>query len=543
MSNSMHSNNYQLLRVYSYYRCLLGGLLLAMFYSALAKQILGHSEPSLYLISASAYTGLSLLTLILLWWFPQSPSIEQIFTVLFIDIVALTVMMHASGGPSSGLGFLLLVCVAAGGIFLGAQTSTALASLATIFVIAEAIYSIGQGEANSRDMFSAGTLGFMLFITSLTLNYLGNRIRISTVEAETQAAQAAHLQKLAQLIIERMHTGVIVTSASGQIELLNQSAAKLLNTGTNDKPPQQLAEIPELEEHLQMWRQEPQRKPATLQLTPNHHSDEQNHGHELSQSNELRLSFAELDPEQHSETLIFLEDHRALTREAQQLKLSSLGRLTASIAHEIRNPLSSINHAGQLLAESPDITAADRRLTEIIDTNAKRVNQIIENVMQLSRRRATQPELVELTHWLPHFVQDYRDHSNADISIDFTVNSESISTRVDSSHLAQVMNNIMDNGLRYSELSSGEKTLALRCGTTSEVLPYIDVIDRGEGISADSLQHIFEPFFTTEASGSGLGLYLSKQLCEANHANLSYSNPAGGPSRFRITFAHPDRIF
>ncbi len=101
----------------------------------------------------------------------------------------------------------------------------------------------------------------------------------------------------------------------------------------------------------------------------------------------------------------------------------------------------------------------------------------------------------------------------------------------------------MDNGLRYSELGCGDKTLQLDCGTTSEALPYIDVIDRGEGIAADSLQHIFEPFFTTEASGSGLGLYLSKQLCEANHADLSYSNPAGGNSRFRITFAHPDRIF
>jgi len=535
----MHSNNYQLLRVYSYYRCLLGGLLLAMFYSSLAKQILGHSEPDLFFISASAYTGLSLLTLVLLWWFPQSPSIEQIFTVLFIDIVALTLMMHASGGPSSGLGFLLLVCVAAGGIFLGAQTSTALASLATIFVIAEAIYSIGQGEANSRDMFSAGTLGVMLFITSLTLNYLGGRIRISTAEAEAQAAQAAHLQKLAQLIIERMHTGVIVANANGKIELLNQSAAKLLSTNTSDTTPQQLAEIPELEEHLQLWRQEPQRKPTTLQLSANPHTP----GDKQSPGNELRLSFAELDPEQHSETLIFLEDHRALTREAQQLKLSSLGRLTASIAHEVRNPLSSINHAGQLLAESPDISHADRRLTEIIDTNAKRINQIIENVMQLSRRRATQPALIELTQWLPHFVQDYRDHSNVNISIDFTVDTEKISTRVDSSHLAQVMNNIMDNGLRYSELSCGEKTLALKCGTTPEDLPYIDVIDRGDGIAEDSLQHIFEPFFTTEASGSGLGLYLSKQLCEANHADLSYSNPADGPSCFRITFAHPDRIF
>mgnify|MGYP000712817167 CR=1 FL=1 len=512
-----------------------------MFYSSLAKQILGHSAPDLFFITASAYTGLSLLTLILLWWFPKSPSIEQIFTVLFIDIVAITLMMHASGGSSSGLGFLLLVCVASGGIFLGAQTSTALASLATIFVIAEAIYSIGQGEAQSRDMFSAGTLGVMLFITSLTLNYLGNRIRISTEEAEAQAAQAAHLQKLAQLIIERMHTGVIVANANGQIELLNQSAAKLLNTAASDQPisPKQLAEIPELEEHLQMWRQEPKRKPATLQLGAHSEAIASDTNH----SNELRISFAELAHDEHSETLIFLEDHRALTREAQQLKLASLGRLTASIAHEVRNPLSSINHAGQLLAESQDISPADQRLTEIIDTNAKRINQIIENVMQLSRRRATQPELIDLTHWLPHFVQDYRSHSNAEISLDFTSDTMNNSTRVDSSHLAQIMNNLMDNGLRYSEMGCGEKALLLKCGATPEALPYIDVIDRGEGIAEDSLQHIFEPFFTTEASGSGLGLYLSKQLCEANHADLSYSNPMGGPSRFRITFSHPDRIF
>ena len=533
MPSPLHDSNYQLLRVYSYYRCLLGALMLTMFYSPFAEQILGNSEPALFLASAATYTCLSVLTLILLWWFPLRPSAEQMFTVLFIDLVAVTLLMHASGGTSSGLGFLLLVCVAAGGIFLGIQTSTALAALATIFVIAEAIYSIGQSQANSRDIFSAGTLGLMLFITSLTFNYLGTRIRTTTEEAQAQMAQAAHLQKLAQLIIERMHTGVIVASPEGKIELLNQSAAKLLGSTDTSPAPKHLAAIPELEEHLQMWRQQPQRKPACLQLD--------------QQSPEVRLSFAQLSRDEHtqeqSETLIFLEDNRSLTREAQQLKLASLGRLTASIAHEIRNPLGSISHAGQLLAESPDLNNADLRLTEIIDTNAKRVNQIIENVMQLSRRSTTQPEEIQLSRWLPAFVRDYREHTEAHIVVQLMNPEDSIATRADSSHLAQVMNNLMDNGLRYSELACGERSLDLRCGLNSESLPYIDIIDQGEGIAEDSLRHVFEPFYTTEATGSGLGLYLSKQLCEANHASLSYSNPSDGASCFRITFSHPNRIF
>ena len=295
-------------------------------------------------------------------------------------------------------------------------------------------------------------------------------------------------------------------------------------------------DIPELEEHIRLWQTYPHSRAPNLKIGDS--------------GNNVRLRFANLDmgdnspqPNQ-SETLVYVEDTRALTREAQQLKLASLGRLTASIAHEIRNPLSSISHAAQLLAESPDLNTADTRLTEIIETNTQRVNQIIENVLQLSRRQAAKPEVLDLTPWVTQFVKDYEELHSGQVKIELIILGHSLQTRIDASHLSQVLTNLTDNGLRHNESATGEARLTIKVGVTDETeVPFLEVIDEGDGIAEENLTHIFEPFYTTEASGSGLGLYLSRELCEANHATLNYARDEQQKSCFRIDFSHPDRIF
>lgn len=525
MAQAPH-NNYQLLKVYAYYRCLLSSVIMAMLYWPFADQVLGSSESQLFAHTTFLYLGLCIITLLFVLRNPQPPSSEQIFSILFIDILAITIMIHSSGGVSSGLGFLLLACVAAGGIFLTKQLSSALAALATILVIAETISNMGHPNASSQQLITAGSLGFMLFFTSLAINYLSERIRSSTAEAENQAAHASHLQRLAQSIVERMKTGVIAINPYGQIELFSQSAKELLRT-TSGSLPKSIADIPELEEHLHIWEKTKHKKPATITLANNQ---------------DIRISFTKLDAQTSSNILIFVEDNQTIKHEAQQLKLASLGRLTASIAHEIRNPLSAISHAGELLTESPDLHKNDRRFTEIIDNNAKRVNQIIENILQLSRRGSTEQEIISLNNWLSTFVSDCQRINTTEVNITLSGNETNVEARSDSSHLNQVMNNLVNNGLRYSELSE-EKELTISFGQDKQARPFIDIIDSGDGICTEDLNNIFEPFFTTEATGSGLGLYLSKQLCEANNATLSYSNPTNGKSCFRITFAHINQLF
>lgn len=524
MSDTKVDINQALLRIYAYYRTLLGCILLLAFYSGVAPYTFGQENPDVFVKTAIVYTIVNIFILIALWLGRFKAKTERIFGILLMDISAIILAVHASGGMGNGLVFLLLVCVATGGILLRPQLSIVIASVASLSLIAETLYNINSGVSDPRTLFSAGSLGIILFATALSFNYLNQRLRQSAAETAIQTEHARHLEKIAQLIVERMQTGVVVCGPDGNVEVINQSARKFLNW--HNQKHNNLEEIPPLAYQLNRWMANPKYRPSSEDFNEN-----------------IRLSFSRLDPESHSQTVIFIEDNRALTQRAQQLKQASLGRLTASIAHEVRNPLGAISHAGQLLSESSSLDSADRRLTEIIDTHAKRVNQIIENVMQISRGKTAQPEPITLNEWLPHYLSEYKNQSDINADIELELLSKNIQARFDISQLRQILNNLCDNGLRHGHKATGEYRLLLRAGIDSNTsLPFLEVIDFGEGIPADKQATIFEPFFTTEATGSGLGLYLSKALSEANHANLEYK-PASGLSCFRLSFAHPNRIY
>ncbi|RYG10834.1 MAG: HAMP domain-containing histidine kinase, partial [Chitinophagaceae bacterium] len=258
---------------------------------------------------------------------------------------------------------------------------------------------------------------------------------------------------------------------------------------------------------------------------------------------EVKVNFAKLEPGKDSHTLIFLEDNRAITQQAQQLKLASLGRLTASIAHEIRNPIGAISHASQLLSEDSGLAASDKRLIEIIHSHTKRVNQIIENVLQLSRRRLSTPQIIQLHKWLPKFIEDYiANKSPSEKPHIDCLTADGISAKFDVGQLQQVLTNLCDNGLRYSKPPAGGAQLVLESGVDIHTQqPFIKVIDFGPGILEENKTHLFEPFFTTENTGSGLGLYICKEICEANQALISYTHTQEGLSCFHIQLAHPEK--
>ena len=538
-------NPYDLLRIYTYYRTLLGSVLLLMFQFEFAPKVVGSDNPQLFFYTSAFYTAINFFSLVLMWRLKFQPSPRNLFSSLLIDLAAISLLMHASGGALSGLGHLLLVAVAAAGIMLRERIATLLAALATIAILSEGAYRFFVLSQDNKSLFASGVLSGLLFFTSLLFQYLTRKIRLSHAEAQAQAAQAAHLQRLAQLIIERMRTGIIVLDKDQRIELINQAATKLFGLQDSAKPGQ-LTDIPELHDRFLAWkRQLKDPTPISKQLA--------------NSSHEIKASFAHLEPDNLSETLVFLEDVRALHQQAQQLKLASLGRLTASIAHEIRNPLGAISHASQLLGESSQLDAADQRLLNIINSHSKRVNQIIENILQLSRRRAANPQRLNLAQWIPAFINDYKLSKGHERKLDIAwVNTqesqESQTPTLDDSHwqqplakfdpsqLQQVLTNLCDNGLRYSQPQAGRADLRLEVGIDPQhQQAYIRVVDYGPGINTDNTKHLFEPFFTTENTGSGLGLYICKELCEANQASISYRRTERGESCFHIQLAHPDR--
>lgn len=540
-------NLQKLLRVYTYYRVILGCVLLLLLQLDFAPKVIGSQNNNLTFYTCIFYIFINIATL----FFTSKQTLlnTQKFPFLscLVDIVILSYLMHLSGGALTGIGYLLLVTIAAGGMMLRERTVIFLAAITSLIVISEGLHRYLFLIPETRSLFSSALLGTLAFVTAISFHYFSQKLRTSEAEAISQAEHIAHLQRLAQLILERMRTGIMVLNKNQDIELYNKAAMRLLDLPLDKNHIQNLSQLPELFDKWNSWKKGNADHSPLLSLPK-------------QITSEIKVNFAELEPGNNNEDhLIFLEDVRSLHQQAQQLKLASLGRLTASIAHEIRNPLGAISHASQLLSESTQLIDTDHRLLEMIQNQSKRVNSIIENILQLSRRRASQPEKVDLFKWIPHFINEYQYSlkNKYDVSIELLVKNisnqfpgdeedivrEKLEAKFDTSQLQQVLTNLCDNGLRYTQIKNGKAALRIETGTDRlQQQPYIRVIDYGQGIAADIAEHLFEPFFTTENTGSGLGLYICKELCEANQAFINYQFTSEDESCFHIQLSHPDKL-
>ena len=436
-----------------------------------------------------------------------------------LDVVALGLLMHASGGADGGYGLLLVVAVAGGCLVSGARTSIALAALATLVVLAETVFGQWARDYPLNAYTQAGLLGAALFATALLSNTLAGQVRRSEALAAERAVAIARLSQLNEHIVQRMRAGIVVLGADQSPILVNTAARRMLGEG-------HLAALdPVLTEAWREWRWKRENRKTPLRLS---------HGEEVL------VAFSPLGQGTEEETLVFLEDAAETQQRAQQIKLASLGRLTMSIAHEIRNPLGAISQAAQLLAETPALAAGDLRLAHIVVEQANRVNDIVKNVMALGRRSKALAESFGLAEALARISMQLRERYQLEgASITDDTGDAQLRVRMDPGQFEQVLWNLCENGLRYSR---HEPRLRFAYGIRRDSgRPFLDVIDTGPGMSADTASQAFEPFFTREPEGTGLGLYLARELCEANQASLTLQ--AHGPEgcRFRILFAHPDR--
>ncbi len=510
------------LRLYHLYRLVIGLLLVMLISTSLDEQLLQVAHPQLFHQGSWLYLIVNILAAVLV----HHPKPLQIFALALIDVLLLSGLLYTAGGMPSGIGNLIVVSVAVANVLLHGRIGLLIAAVAASGLVYMTFYLSLDRPAAASQYVHAGTLGTLCFASALLMQSLSRRLRRSESLAERRAAEVADLQALNAQILERMRTGILVLDRQQQILLANQSAFTLLGKPAPHGQP--LAELcPELLERLQQWRQNPMRRPQNLHTLP--------HG-PLVQPN-----FVALQQGGRQTILIFLEDLSQVAQQAQQLKLASLGRLTAAIAHEIRNPLGAISHAAQLLQESEGLDGPDRRLTQIVQDQSRRMNLVIENVLQLSRRRQSQPQLLDLKYWLYRFAGEHRASAAPNQILHLEVRDAALKTCMDPHQLIQILSNLVQNGLRYSAQRhpQGQVWLMLFRDPESD-LPVLEVRDDGPGIAAEQAEHLFEPFFTTESQGTGLGLYLSRELCESNQAHLDYRSGEGGC--FRITFAHPRKL-
>jgi two-component system, NtrC family, sensor histidine kinase PilS len=323
-----------------------------------------------------------------------------------------------------------------------------------------------------------------------------------------------------------------VIDSQDRIRLINESAAQILGDD-NAYPDALIGEAsPRLLFLLESWRKGGGNSPV-----PSDPTFVAADGERL-----IRPHFAPLGTATPGPILIFLEDTSLIEEKVQQSKLAGLGRLSASIAHEIRNPVGAMSHAGQLLAESTSLSDDERRLTQIICSNAARVSSIVDNVQRLARREPARLERLPLPPWAEEFQQEFCETMQwPPARLTLSGVSPEVEVRVDPDQLRQIVWNLCENALKHAVGADPRQAIEIRYGRMhGSARPFLEVADRGDGVSPEHAERIFEPFFSA-GRGTGLGLFLARELAQANGATLLYEARAGGGSVFRLVFADPRR--
>ncbi len=446
----------------------------------------------------------------------------QIVIGLIFDLVGAAFIVWLLDGVRSGAGVLLMGTMGAAGVLLPLRLALTFAAIGTISVLYQTFVSVAAGGEDTDTLALGAMLGVSYFAIALLGSYLAQRTRETQAIAEQRGADLANLTELNTLILQRMRTGVGLINPDGELFLANHAAWYL--AGMPEQHRAQLNTLtPALADEYVFWQNEQKHRNQPIALATSVPA--------------VVPRFARFTDDPGGDVLVFLEDASMLPRRAQEMTLASLGRLSASIAHEIRNPLAAISHSAQLLGESDSLNSADAKLSNIIARQCSRLNDIIENVLQLARQESARPDEVNLLHWLPGFAEEFTRHQDAQLgSLELQINDDTPSAVFDPGQLQQVLWNLCQNAFKYGRRADEPARVTLATVIRNDA-PAIEVRDQGEGIDQTQHERIFEPFFTSSDDGTGLGLYLCRQIAQANSAILSYHRAEDGGSVFRLTMA------
>ena len=518
-------DDWRLLQALSIYRLLLLALLLTLQQFGTVDELFEEARPQLFYPVCIGYALVALLALFPAMYRRPRLSLQAGGNFL-IDVAAMVLLVFITGGVSAGMGILLVPPVIATSLLLSARMAMAAAALATLAMFAEEVAGQYPNFYSASDFTAVGVLGLMFFITAGTANAVARRARTSEALAQKVGSEFEDLSRLNEMVIDTMQTGVLVVDVRDEVRAANHAASRMLLCDATLVGTPLGHWSPGLGEAIARWRGGSAVPAGTIApLRPG--------------GPELMPRFRRLGTTVDAPVLVLLEDAARLREQAQQIKLAALGRLSASIAHEIRNPLAAITHAGQLLAESPALPAGDQRLLEIIQRHGQRIDRIVRDVLNLSRGSAADPQVFALRPWLEQALGQYREaHPTRRPQLRI---GQELTARFDPGHLQQVLFNLLDNAWLHGRREGEPPQVTV---TLSGLYPgggALDVQDDGPGVPVDAAQHLFEPFFTTVAQGTGLGLYLARELCAYNQAKLFHQPPSSGSGAlFRIAFVAPD---
>ncbi|MDZ7842499.1 MAG: HAMP domain-containing sensor histidine kinase [Gammaproteobacteria bacterium] len=496
---------------FNLYRLLLATGMVTLAVTSAEVAVIGQSHPTLFLAASTAmllFAVVNLITITTSW----PPFRVQAYLQFALDAVLITAMSHASGGVDSGLNLLLIASIAAGGVVLSGRMSLFFAAFATLLALVQRSLEVLQYDAWTQggDFIQVGLLGIGYFSTGWMVYWLARRFHAMEAEAQAREATSARLDRLNEAIVSKSTVGIAVLSHDQRCRLVNEQARRMLGLSATGRT-----------------------LPASLiELVQEHGAGPDSFSFEYrSPVTRLRVQGLRID-DREDEVALFLEDLAQAEREARNLKLAALGRLTASVAHEIRNPLEAISHAGQLLAESPDLSAQQKKLTTIVENQSNRIETIVKSILQLGRPGAVQRVDLRIQPWLERF----RDYFNVvhDIEDALAVETGDLVVCVDPDQLNQILTNLCENALRHTRHLGTRPLITIKCFPDPRSGGVcLEIHDRGEGVSEDIRDKIFEPFFTTNHYGMGLGLFLARELAEHNQGELDYFQ-TNGAGYFRL---------
>lgn len=505
--------NWPALRLLNQYRLFLIVALGAIFYLTAQPMVLGQHAPDLFKLTHGLYLVLAIVFNLIIS--RQKFGLEtQFYLHAYADILVLSTIVYSSGGIASDVGMLLILHIAIIGHFTRLRFALLFAAITSSVLLSQELYlHLGADAVNfTKAAITCITIFFFAILTSCILP--GKTAVRSPDEGPMSMRQ---LSELNRKIVQELEAGVLYVDPDHKVQLANGVARELL--GQQDVMlPKPLASLSrELHAALIAWAKQPE-----LGNRPVPSPD---------QSRDLLPGFTLLST---GGLLIKLEDHGLIKQQMQQLKLASLGRLSASIAHEIRNPLGAISNAVQLLAESPALEKEDQALIDIAENHTRRINSIIENVMHISTVRQSKTAYIWLGEALSEFQERFDTHPERGSSRLIIEMTSDALISFDAQHLDQVLWNLCVNAIMHNEGQAVTITIRVHYVGTDRLT--LEIADDGRGISSSEQDAIFEPFYTTHNAGTGLGLYIIRDLCELNNATITYS-PSPHGACFQISLS------
>ncbi len=523
----INTTRWHSLKLYNAYRFLIALLLMV------TQDLISDSrwlQSANMTVSADLFSALivgyfvfSIISAIFTWL--EKPDIDISLPIqIIIDIIFIVLMMHAQDGSQGGIGLLLIIAIASISLISEGRLALFYAAIASIGILLEQSYRILFIDKTAGDYTPAVLLSLGCFATAWLAYSLAKRAKQSELLASQRGLDVQNMAQINALITHEMQDGVLVVDQEFQIKHHNTQAEVLLGLESRNWQGKPLSEVsPEIASMMQHWLEETEPlhdfAPTNI-ITPNILKLN-------TLSRELRLRFLPISENRHQGAVIFIEDWSQMQTQAHQVKLAALGRLTANIAHEIRNPLSAISHANQLLQEE-DTDPATKRMLQIIGDNVQRLDQIIKDVLELNRRDRTNQEVIHLEHFIFDFYTQFCAVEKIPAScFKLTlINAETVIS-FDRRHLNQILWNLCKNGWRHCKKAENSLKLTLALTEKTKTV-HIEISDDGAGIPESVRSHLFEPFFTTEKSGTGLGLYIARELADANGAKLQYKSSDAG---------------